>query len=137
MKTYRSSRQVLSDIKRLLAANQASFRQSPLADVSELLSSGRHYTWTGIYLAVGKTAAQHRMDASREPHPGELAHPASRSKILVSMKLAGRELGVLDVESDRAFGSEDRVLLERVADVLAVFLAGAGQYLVRKARQVR
>jgi hypothetical protein len=54
----------------------------------------------------------------------------------VSMKLAGRELGVLDVESDRenAFGPEDRVLLEDVATTLARFLTGRGKYVVRKAR---
>lgn len=136
MKTYRSPRELLSEIKRLLAANHASFHHSPLEDISELLSSGRHYTWTGIYLAVGENAAQQRLDASREPHPGQLARPDSRSKILVSMKLAGRELGVLDVESDRenAFGSEDRVLLENAANLLARFLAVQGKYLVRKAR---
>jgi len=64
--------------------------------------------------------------------------PETRSKILVSIKLASRELGVLAVESDRenTFGAEDRVLLEGVADVLARFLAGKGKYLVRKARQI-
>ena len=52
------------------------------------------------------------------------------------MKLASRELGVLSVESDRenAFGMEDRVLLEGVADVLARFLVNRGKYLARKAR---
>jgi putative methionine-R-sulfoxide reductase with GAF domain len=52
------------------------------------------------------------------------------------LKLAGRELGVLDVESDRenAFGSKDRVLLENVAQLLARFLAGPGKYIARKAR---
>ena len=52
------------------------------------------------------------------------------------MRIAGRELGVLDVESEHenAFGSEDRVLLEGVADLLASFLAVAGKYLVLKAR---
>jgi hypothetical protein len=44
---------------------------------------------------------------------------------------------VLSVESDRedAFGAEDRVLLEAVADTLARFLAGRGKYLARRARQ--
>jgi hypothetical protein len=53
------------------------------------------------------------------------------------MKLASRELGVLSVESnhENAFGVEDRVLLEGVADALARFLAGRGKYLARKARQ--
>jgi len=55
------------------------------------------------------------------------------------MKLASRELGVLSVESDRvnAFGAQDRVLLEAVADALARFLAGNGKYLVRRARMAK
>ena len=65
-----------------------------------------------------------------------MALAETRSKILISMKLASRELGVLSVESDRegAFGAEDRVLLEGVADSLARFLTGRGKYLARKAR---
>lgn len=134
MKTYQSTRRVRFDIERLLATNRASFGHSPLGDVSDLLSSGRHYTWVGIYLAVGNSAA--RRHASHEPQPGQKASAESRSKILISIKLAGRELGVLDVESnrERAFGAEDRVLLENVADLLARFLAVRGQYLVRQAR---
>jgi hypothetical protein len=64
----------------------------------------------------------------------EVALPETRSKIVVSIKLASHELGVLSVESDRenAFGVEDRILLEGVASVLARFLAGKGKYLVRK-----
>jgi hypothetical protein len=65
-----------------------------------------------------------------------MARPETRSKILISMKLAGREFGVLDVESDQenAFGVEDRVMLENAADQLARFLAGSGRFIVRKAR---
>ena len=71
--------------------------------------------------------------------PDEVALPETRSKILISMKLASRELGVLSVESDResAFGAEDRVLLEAVADSLARFLTGRGKYLARKAARMR
>jgi len=135
LKSYRSPRALSSEIERLLAGNRASFHQSPLEKVSELLSTGRHYTWVGIYLTVGKTASQ-QTEAGHGPHPGQKARLESRSKILVSIKLAGRELGVLDVESDRtnAFGSEDRVLLEKAADLLARFLAVQGKYLVRRAR---
>jgi hypothetical protein len=55
------------------------------------------------------------------------------------MKIAGREVGFLSVESNRenSFGSEDRVLLERVAELLARFLTGRGKYLVRKAAKPR
>ena len=52
-----------------------------------------------------------------------------------AMKIAGREIGFLNVESNRenAFGGDERVLLERVAGLLAKFLTGPGKYLVRKA----
>ena len=84
--------------------------------------------WVGIFLAVGENVAQQSLGAGGDA-PGEVALPETRSKILISMKLASRELGVLSVESDRenAFGPEDRVLLEAVADKLARFLAGRGQ----------
>ena len=136
MLIYRSTRDVLSEIKCRLAANRPSFHASPLQDVIDLLCRARHYSWMGIYLATGKSEAQQLLGEGGEPHPGQMARPETRSKILVSMKLASRELGVLDVESDRenAFGSEDRVLLENVASVLARFLSASGKYLVRKAR---
>jgi hypothetical protein len=138
LKTYRSTRLLLAEIECLLAANHPSFHHSPLADIIELLYSGRHYSWMGIYLTVDNSAAQQLLDAGGEPHPSQMARPETRSKILVSMKLAGRELGVLDVESqcENAFGVEDRVLLENVANVLARFLAGPGQYIVRQARNL-
>ena len=68
-------------------------------------------------------------------HPAHVAVPGTRKKILVAMKIAGRELGFLNVESERenALGPEDRVLLESVADLLARYLTGPGKYLVRKA----
>jgi putative methionine-R-sulfoxide reductase with GAF domain len=136
LKTYRSPRELLAEIECLLAANQPSFHHSPLQDVVELLCRGRHYTWMGIYLAVGKNAPHQLLDSGRDPHPGRMEMPETRTKILVSMKLGGREVGVLDVESDRenAFGVEDRVLLENVAAKLARFLTGTGKYLARKAR---
>jgi len=134
LKTYRSARELLAEVKRLLAANKPSAHRSPLVDIIELLCEGRHYSWMGIYLLVGPNTPQQLLEAG--PNPGQMALPETRSKILVSMKLAGRELGVLDVESDRenAFGAEDRVLLEDVATALARFLTGRGKYVVRKAR---
>jgi hypothetical protein len=64
-----------------------------------------------------------------------MAVSTTRKKILITMKIAGREIGYLNVESDRenAFGPQERVLLERVAGALAGFLTGRGKYLVRKA----
>jgi putative methionine-R-sulfoxide reductase with GAF domain len=135
LKIYRDSTELLAEIECVLAASRPSFHRSPLQDVIESLCHGRHATWVGIYLAAG-TTSQQLLGAGGGPHPGQMARPETKSKILVSMKLAGHEFGVLDVESDRenAFGPEDRVLLEKVANLLARFLAGPGRYLARKAR---
>ncbi len=126
MKTYRSPRTLLAEVEHLLATNKPSFHHSPLEDVIDLLCR------------VGESGSQQLLGAGGNTEPAQVALPETRSKILVSIKLASRELGVLAVESDRenTFGAEDRVLLEGVADVLARFLAGKGKYLVRKARQI-
>ncbi len=135
MKVYRPKRQLLADVERMLATSRPSAHDSPLEDVIDLLCRGRHYAWVGIFLEVGENLAQQSLGAGGDA-PGEVALPETRSKILISMKLASREFGVLSVESDRenAFGAEDRVLLEAVADKLARFLAGRGKYLARRAR---
>ncbi len=135
LKAYRDSAALLARIEHVLAASRPTFHLSPLQEVIDILSHGRHYTWVGIYVTVGAPGPQ-LLGAGGEPHPGQMARPETKSKILVSMKLAGRELGVLDVESDRenAFGPQDRALLENVASRLARFLVGPGRYIARKAR---
>lgn len=132
MKPYRPAAMILTDIQFRLDNNAPSFHRSPLEDVAALLSEGRRYSWVGIYLTLDK----HQSSALAEnaPHPGQMAVAGTRKKILVTIKIAGRELGFLNVESDRenAFGPEDRVLLEKTANLLARFLAGPGRYLVRR-----
>lgn len=133
MKTYRPTQEVLSSIEALLSANRPSFHHSPLEDVAELLTSGRHYSWVGIYLTLNRKSSSPLQETG--VHPAHVAVPGTVKKIVVSIKIAGRELGFLSVESDRAssFGADDRVLLERVAGLLARFLTGRGKYLVLKA----
>jgi hypothetical protein len=135
LKVYRSTRQLLADVECLLAASQPSAHHSPLVDVIDLLCRGRHYAWVGIFLAVGENTPQQPIGGGSDT-PHQVALPETRSKILISVKLASRELGVLSAESDgeSGFGAQDRVLLEGVADVLARFLTGRGKYLARKAR---
>jgi hypothetical protein len=135
LKAYRSTRRLLADVEGVLAASRPSFRHSPLEDVIELLCHGRHYAWVGIYLAIGVDARQHSLGAGSDAL-SQVERPEIRSKILISMKLASRELGVFSVESDHenAFGVDDRVLLEGVADAVGRFLVGRGKYLARKAR---
>ena len=132
MKSYLSAQKLLADIKRLLDNNRPSFHHSPLEDVVALLSEGRQYSWVGIYLTLDKRASSPLLETS---DPGRVAVPGTRKKILVTMKIAGRELGFLNVETNReaALGSEDRVLLEGVADLLARFLTGPGKYLLLRA----
>lgn len=134
LKLYRSTQNVLSDIEELLSNNRPSFHHSPLHDVVELLCEGRHYSWVGIYLTLDPSSTHALLEDGSELHPNQIATPGARKKILISMKVAGREVGSLNVESDRenSFGAEDRVLLDRVAGLLARFLTGPGRYLVRK-----
>lgn len=61
----------------------------------------------------------------------------TKSELVAPIKIATRVLGVIDVESDEpnAFSSEDRVLLEQVAERLARFLTSDGKYVMRHARE--
>jgi hypothetical protein len=146
LKVYRSTFRLLADVERVLASARPSFVNSPLEEVVDLLCRGRHYAWVGIFLASGEDVPQHLLCGGAEGPvqigpaqvgPAQVVLSETRSKIMISLKLASRELGVLSVESDResAFGAEDRVLLEGVADALSRFLTGRGKYLARKARQ--
>lgn len=135
MKPYLPARELLCEIEQVLAENRPSFHHSPLEKVAELLAEGRHYGWVGVYLTMDEKSAPALLE--NLVHPAQFAAAGTRKKVIVSMKIAGREVGFLNVESDRenAFGSEERVLLERVAGLLARFLVGPGKYLVRKAAQ--
>lgn len=135
MKSYLPTRTLLASINKALAQCRPSCRQSPLEHVAELLADGRHYSWVGIYLTLDKNSAPALVE--NLVHPAQFAASGTRKKVIVEMKIAGREVGFLNVESNRenAFGSEERVLLERVASLVARFLVGRGKYLVRKAAQ--
>lgn len=134
MKSYRSTRGVAAEIERALAG-KPSFHHSALEAVADLLIAGRHYSWVGVYLTIDNQHSSALLEDSHPAHPGQLAVAGTRKKMVISMKIAGRELGHLAVESDRenAFGAEERVLLERVAGMLARFLVGPGKYLALRA----
>jgi L-methionine (R)-S-oxide reductase len=62
----------------------------------------------------------------------------TKSELVQPVKIATRILGVIDVESDRvdAFSSQERALLEQVAELLARYLTTEqGKLLLRKARE--
>ena len=135
MKPFRSTRDLLADIEHALTENRPSFHESPLEAVAGLLAEGRHYGWVGIYLTLEKQAATPLLPNAT--HPAQFEASGTRKKVIVTMKIAGREIGFLNVESNRenAFAADERVLLERVAGLLAKFLTGRGKYLVRKAAE--
>jgi putative methionine-R-sulfoxide reductase with GAF domain len=135
LRTYRSTPNLLAGVKKVLANNRPSFHHSPLEEIAGLLCEGRHYSWVGIYLTLDEKSSSALLEEALIK-PNQVAVHGTRKKIVVAMRVGGRELGFLNVESDResAFGSEDRVLLDRVAGLLARFLAGPrGKYLVLKA----
>lgn len=167
MKRYRAPREVLADVERVLAARHSSSSPtSPLDAIVETLHAARHYFWIGIYLVVGEQVVRQAFrgpvppchafafgvgnvgttgqsgvvkvipDVTQDP-TYSMCFLETRSEIVVPIKIAGKVLGVIDVESDRenAFGKADRMLLEEVADRLARFLSGPGKYLVRHARE--
>ena len=138
MKTYRSTRDLLAEIKKLLAENRPSFHHSPLEEIAGLLCEGRRYSWVGIYLTLDEKSSSALLEEALVK-PNQMAVHGTRKKIVVAMRVGGRELGFLNVESgnEYAFGSEEKVLLDRVAGLLARFLAGPrGKYLVLKAAEV-
>jgi putative methionine-R-sulfoxide reductase with GAF domain len=135
LKTYRSTRDLLAEIKKLLTENRPSFHRSPLEEIAGLLCEGRRYSWVGIYLTLDEKSSSALLEEALVK-PNQMAVHGTRKKIVVAMRVGGRELGFLNVESDRqyAFGSDEKVLLDRVAGLMARFLAGPrGKYLVLKA----
>jgi len=163
---YRSARDLIAEIQQALEAKPQPRAATPLDKTVELLSESRGYFWIGIYLVLGEkvvrqafrgpeppchefalgkgnvgTAGQSGLikvisDVSEDP-TYSMCFVQTKSEIVVPIKLAGRTLGVIDVESDRlnAFGPQERVLLKTVATKLARYLASNGKWLVRRARE--
>jgi L-methionine (R)-S-oxide reductase len=150
----------------MLAAFSPANDASPLDEVLKLLYDHRQYFWIGIYFVLGYKVVRQAMQGPMPPcHefefgkgnvgttgqtglvkviPDVTADPTYsmcfmevKSEIVVPIRIGGRTLGVIDVESDRPnnFGSLDRVLLEGVASMLARFITSRGKVLVRHARE--
>ena len=151
----------------LAAKPASSTHRTPLDEVVGLLHRGRHYLWTSIYLCADQVRLVRVASAGPETQclavePGEgnvgraaqtgivrvvpdvkadpqyiMSLAATRSELVVPIKIGGQVLGVINAESDAPnyFGSEDRVLLEEVAGKLALFLHGPGRYLARRTRE--
>ena len=132
LRTYSSPRSVVAQIEQLIAADKPSpHPPSVLARIVKLLCESRHYERAGVFLAVNGREVPRAFGgtqaATDEPRP-ELSSP---------MKIGGHTLGSLRVRlaPGHAFSSEERVLLRRVAEILALYLSGKGKYVVRKTRE--
>ena len=150
----------------ILEAFSPSTHESPFDELLKLLYEQREYFWIGIYFVLDDRVVRQAMHGPVPPcHEFEfgkgnvgttgqsglvkvipdvtadatysMCFREVKSEIVVPIRIGGRTLGVIDVESDRVnnFGSLDRVLLKGVALLLAHFMASRGKVLVRHARE--
>ena len=164
---HRPAQDVLSSLKDLLVSKPAAAPAEVLDRTVDLLYEARGYFWIGIYLAAGDkvirqcsrgpvpscdsfelgkgnvgTTGQTGVtkvvpDVSKDP-TYSMCFVDTRSESVVPIKIASRNLGVIDVESDRldAFSRQERVLLEQAAELIARYLTtDKGKLLSRKARE--
>lgn len=120
MRRYRSNREILAEVDRVLAATPAQWRNSPLDEVTGILSRGRHYSWVGIYLRTGQADTAEDL--------------LGTGGLLAPIRIGARVLGAIEVtgaHNPRA----DALLLKEVARRLARFLSGNGKWLLRKVRE--
>jgi hypothetical protein len=132
LKTYRPPRNVVVEIKRLIATDKPLSRPpSVLVRILRLLCESRSYARADVFLVVnGREVA----GASSSP---QVAADRPGPELSLPIKIASYRLGSLCVQlgSGREFGLEERVLLHEVSSMLAVYFTGKGKYLVRKARE--
>ena len=132
MKTYRLPRNVVAEIKRLIASDKPSPRPpSVLVRILKLLCESRHYERAGIFLAVNGREVP-RAFGGTQAAAGE-----PRPELSVPIKIASHSLGSLRVQlaPGHGFSGKERVLLHEMAEIIALYLSGKGKYLVRKTRE--
>jgi hypothetical protein len=132
VKTYHSPRAIVAEIKRLMAADKPSPRPpSALARVAKALCEGRHYLAAGIFLTIDGREILRAFSG-----PQGAASPQGAG-FAVPIKIGSHTLGSLRVQlaPGRAASFQERVLLHKVAEMLALYLTGKGKFLVRKARE--
>ena len=131
--SHRSAHDVLTSIKKQLSSAWGKNPAEVLDEIVEELHEGRHYFWTGLYLAAGDKVVRQCFRGPVPPcHSFQLgvgnvgttgqkgvtkiipdvsADPTysmcfleTKSEIVVPVKIGTRILGVIDVESDRLNG---------------------------------
>jgi hypothetical protein len=138
LKTYVLPRKLLSEIDEVLA-QRPNPRRSPLQAVVDLLHEGRNYFFTGAFLRAEDLTQEQtfaRQQRERHHHVANI-EVTKKSEFAAPIKIGVHVLGLLKVESGRPDGisSQDRVLIEAVAERLARFLSTDGRYLLRRLRE--
>ena len=130
---YQSANAVLLCVREKLAlAHEAKPEEMPDSVVA-LLSGGRGYQWTGIYLAVEDFSVR---QAASGPAPASVSLGDVRSEIVVPIKLGIRTLGLIVAETGRAGAGQERALLQQVAKLVARYLTtNRSKQLLRKTRE--
>jgi hypothetical protein len=132
VKTYRSAKQVLSQIQPLIRELRPSPHQpSALVRVAKLLHDGRNYDKVAISLEAGGQVVRSAVCGPDLETPGG----PRRSELRLPIQILTQHLGTLSAESHAGFTGEDRVLLKESASLLARYLTTNGRYLMRKARE--
>ena len=163
------SRELLHQIERILLQAGSASKEAPLEQVVDILFRKRRYSSIGIYAVIGQTTGlsyvplayrgpvlpclEVAMGKSRVESVAQTGHSAvsqlqlrfesTEAKLIgevaVPVKVAGRVLGVIDVESERISGSgyHDQVLLKRVASLLARYFTSNGRAVLQKLRIAR
>ena len=132
MKTYRLPRNVVAEVKRLIATDKPSpHAPSALARILKLLCESRNYARAGVFLMVAGRELPRAFSGSQAPtsQPG--------TELSVPIKIASHTLGSLRVQlaPGHGFSGKERVLLHEMAEIIALYLSGKGKYLVRKTRE--
>ena len=130
MKTYTAPRKLLSQIDDILK-KRPDPQRSPLQEVVDTLQHGRHYYFVGAFLRVEDLIQEQSYNRGTNQRHGE----ESLAEVVVPISIGVHELGAIQVQSESAISTQDRVLLAAVADKLARFLSTNGRYLLRRLRE--
>lgn len=130
---HQSANAVLLCVKEKLARANEAKPAELLNEVVTVLSDGRGYHWIGIYLAVEHLSVR---QAASGPAPASIAVGDVRAEIVAPIRLGARTLGVIVAETGRAAASQERVLLQQVARLVARYLTlNRSKQLLRKTRE--
>jgi hypothetical protein len=135
-----SSSAVLASIRERLASARTMNPEEVLDAVAAALVEGRGYAWAGIYLAVDHGGVQQAWSgSSRAGEPAQdITLDELKAEIAVPIRLGARTLGLIVVETGRAWAAarQERVLVQQTAKLVAQYLTtDRAKQLLRKTRE--